>query len=319
MPVVLVAIPIIAVLVGLFAWQASQAWDFTFGAVLQALARHVDAVALPLAFGRSINFHFLAQAIRSVDKEVRHLIGVAITATSAPLVLAIHAVTSLFRYPARELADLTADVTHTIGQLRRVIVPAMLAAKVASIWHHIAALEAHVAGLLVRPAVHIVRATTHVIRTDTRIIVKRAQALTLPKLGRFEREAEALGHRVRSLERRLTLAGLTAAVIAIASRAWPFLRCKNVHNVGKHLCSWPVKALEELLAGVVDLFLLLDLCALVGLMEKSALAVEPWIERFGSELNTLARCRSVRPARGLRLGPLELPPIAHSFGPLDGS
>ncbi len=281
MPVVLVAIPIIAVLVGLFAWQASQAWDFTFGAVLQALARHVDAVALPLAFGRSINFHFLAQAIRAVDKEVRHLIGVAVTATSAPLVLAIHAVTSLFRYPARELADLTADVTHTIGQLRRVIVPAMLAAKVASIWHHIAALEARVGHVLVRPAVHIVHDITHVVRTSTRVIVAKAQAIPLPRIGRLEREAEGLGARIRSLGRRLSPAAAAALVVATLARlGLGWLRCSRVKRVGKQVCGMDENMLESLVA---DTLLVVGTISLVEFAEGLLAGMDeftPQIKKF---------------------------------------
>lgn len=280
MPVA-VALPFIAIIVALFAWQVAKSWDYTFGPLIQGIADKIDAIRSPTVFGRSINFHGAAQSLRAIDANLRHLIGVAIEHVSTPLLHAFNAVGNAFYYPVRELLRLAQDVRRTLWQLRHVIIPAMLAAKVASIWRRIGALEHRAAQVIVHPPVTIVRTSVRVLRPIETTIVRKAVAIPLPRIGRLERETEGIGSRLKRLAGRVTPAALVAPVVfALSSVGLGWLRCSRVKNAGKQVCGMDSTLLDALIA---DTLLVVGTVSLVEFAEglgKGIGEVTPQIQKF---------------------------------------
>lgn len=277
MPIVIVSLPFIAIMVALAAWQIAQSWDYTFGPLLKSLADKIDSFHVRIPHVFTLRFGFLAAAVRSVEATARHEISGAIRYVSRPLVIALQAFGAVVLYPARELAALAVDVAHTLGQLRRVIVPAMIAAAFGPLAAALYTLRKQVAALALRAPVHIITHTVEVAKPAVVRVVRQAIAVPLPRVGRLEREAGALGHRIGQLARRVTPAALAAATIATLARVGlGWVRCSRVKDAGKAVCGMDSGLLESLLA---DTALIVGTVSLVefarGMQDVTAEVVQP--------------------------------------------
>jgi hypothetical protein len=261
-----------------------KTWNVSFGQMLQGLANLIDRIhiGLPGVFhAPSIHFHSIANAFRYADRSVRNAIGAALTWTGQPLAVFIEYMATVFAKPAEQLAGVVGDLAHTIGSLRRQIIPAMIAARVAWIPRHLAALAAKLVAL----AEHVPRAITHeIVRTRhyvTKVVVHAVAAPTLPRIGRIEREAAAEAGRVRSLARRVGLlgaAGLIATALGTLGLGW--LRCSRVKTAGKQVCGMDSNLLDSLLA---DTLLIVGTVSLVEFAEGLQAGMNeftPQIKRF---------------------------------------
>src|SRR5262249_54450364 len=141
------------------------------------------------------------------------------------------------------------DVGTTLWALRRVVIPAMIAAKVGWIAHHLAALE--------RKAATVVHATKTVVVHDAPTIVRHsvirvARAVAnpaLPRIGRLEREAPADAKRIGQLTRRFAPAAVAALVAAqVARLGFGWVRCSRVGKAGRAACGMNDDLLESLIA-----------------------------------------------------------------------
>jgi hypothetical protein len=280
-PFAIVAVPFIALIVGLAAWQAAKSWDATFGPILQALADAVDvSVTLPVIH-RALSFGWLATAIRNVDTAVRNTVMAWVAHVSHPLVLAMRAIGNAFTYPARELADLTADVAHTLAAYRRVIVPALIAAALGPVAAIVYTLRAQVARLAVRAPVHIVHTITRVAKPSIVNIVSRAIAVPMPRIGRLERDWAALRKRVDRLAHRVPAALTVAALTALVARtAFRWVRCAKVGKVGRNVCGMDTDLLDSLLADTLLIVGTISLVELAEGLQAGMGELTPQIRRF---------------------------------------
>jgi len=240
---------LLAVFAAMLVLSMAASWQVTFGPLLQALANLFDQVTLKILGRTIVGLGFLGDAVRSFDASMERSIGAAVGVMGAPLARVFRVVRNVVVYPADELAGLSRDVAETLWQLRRVIVPAMIAAKIAWISKHLAALE--------HQAVHVVKTVTHVVTHETvriathttKVVVSKAVAVPLPRIGRLEREVTDLGKRIRSLANRgaaVVGLGLIAASLARLGLGWP--RCSKEGKVGKQVCGMDQDLLDALLA-----------------------------------------------------------------------
>lgn len=241
-----------AVLAAILLYMVVATWDTLFGPLMRTIAAAFD-VTIPLPSRiPDIHLGFIADAIRGGERKIRRALGRALAAMVWPFVALLTFAATLFVAPARELYYLARDTTATLDRLRRDVIPAMIAAKVAWIPRHLAALEARIAGIphvIERTAVHTVtRTVTHI----ERVVVRKAVAVADPRIGYLEREAGALARRLRDLARRAPVALTAAALTAIVARtSFRWLRCSRVNRVGKQVCGMDSGLLDALIADTV--------------------------------------------------------------------
>ena len=248
MPVVVVA-GFAAIFVALFVATLAASWDTTMGPLLEQLAAAVGRVNLRV-FGKTIvGLGFLAADILHLNASIRRTIGEAMAHVARPLVTLLTAATNVAIYPARELRALADDTAQTLWAIRRVVVPAFIAAKIGWISRSIATLAARVEALTLRAPLHIVHEITKVATKYATTVVNETIALPRPRIGRLEREAGALGKRVDRLARRVAPAALAAAVAgAIATSSLRWIRRPCLNKVSKGVCRIDPGLLDSLLA-----------------------------------------------------------------------
>lgn len=257
--------PLLALAAFLVLLGTQKAWQASFGALLRQLANLIDGLPSIHVVRHSIGFGGIARAIRTADASVYHWIGIAIQASAQPFTTFIRYLSDVVSRPAQEVGLFAADTLHALTQLRRVIVPAMIAAHIAWIPRHLAALAAKVASLAARAPVHIIRHTIEVAKPSVVNIVNKAVAVPLPRIGRLEREAGELADRIKSLGRRLAPAAVAALVVATVARLGAgWLRCSRVKRVGRNVCGMDSGLLDSLLA---DTLLVVGTISLVEFAE----------------------------------------------------
>lgn len=261
-----------------------KSWQMTFGRIFVELAKVIYQTPSVGVRGIRISIHFLADALIATNKAVYGWLGEAIGYASAPLTNFIRAIANVLEIPAREVSLLAADVLHALGQFRKWVVPAMIAAALGPIAALAYALRAQVASLAHRAPIHIVHNFTHVVKPTIVRVVNETVAIPQSGIRRVERETSALEKWVRSHGRLLTLAGLTAAVTAITARRFPLLRCRNVRQLGRRICGLPAQSfdhfLETLLLGTLAIYGTRDLNAFGRELQKGVGEVEGLVTHF---------------------------------------
>jgi hypothetical protein len=197
------------------------------------------------------------------------------------MVVAVRGVGDAFYYPALVTYRLALDVQHAVTGLRRIVIPAMIAAKIAWIPRHLARLEAEVASLpRTVPRIIINDIPAHV-KPIAAKIVHEAVAIPWPRIRTVEREAGALGKRIDSLAKRLTVPlGLAAVGVALSTLGLGWTRCSRVKKVGKQVCGIDDSLLDALLA---DALLVVGTISLVEFAEGLQAGigdVVPQIQKF---------------------------------------
>jgi hypothetical protein len=248
------------------------AWD-TFVQPLVNVVVRALSVTIPLP-SRLPDIHLdaVGNAIRSAAASLRRHLGELLALMIFPAVVLLQYATRLLLEQARETAAISRDTAATIAGLRKVVIPAMIAAKVAWIPRHLIDLERRVAALAHRAPVHIVKDITHVVEKATTTVVKQAVALPFPRLGRLEREAGATWKRVNQIAKKVTPAALAAAVVlTVARSSFRWVRCSRVRRVGRAICGMDDSVLNQLLT---DALLIVGTVNLVQLARQ----LEPIVE-----------------------------------------
>lgn len=247
------AVPLLGgVLVAMAAWMLIRAWDSTFGDWFERLAKAMEAVSVPIPRIGGHPLRGLATALRNLASDWRHGLGLMAMAVTGPLVVLLVAVAKLLWYPVRETRALAADVGDALWSLRHTVVPAMIAAKVAWIPRHLVALEREVASLAHRAPIHITKDITNYAKGAFTTVVEPIAKLPWPRLGRAERELDAVWKRLRKLERHVPAALTAAALTAIVARtSFRWVRCSRVRRVGKAVCGMDESVLDDLLTAAL--------------------------------------------------------------------
>lgn len=271
----------LGVVVALFAWQMIAGWDSTFRPMFENLAGALNKADIRVLGRKVLGFGWLASAVLALGDAMRRGLGDFAAGTVAPLVRVLQHAAKLIATAARELEAIPGDVADALWQLRTVIVPGMIAAKVAWIPRHLAALEAEVAGLLRRAPVHIVHDITKVANHYATTIVQKAVAIPFPRIRAVEREAGALGKKIDSLAKKVAPAALAAAIIAtIARSSFRFIRCSRTTKAAKHLCGMDDDLLDSLIAGSFLIVGTMSLVEFAEAMQDSMGTIAPQVAKF---------------------------------------
>lgn len=285
------------------------AYQNTLGAVLSTIANALHGVS----FLGHHPLDFLANEIHALDSTINAYLVQAVDGTKYAWakVLQFHAL--LWHDFTEAVGDLAGATQHWINNVSpRTItrIAAGVFAPYLGLLHWLSHEVGHLAALPAKVVTEVTHAVTvevpkvitkvervsnTVVKTVT-VTLPRTIPATFPRVGTLERDISALEKWVRSHTKDLGLAAVSGLLVAALARELPWARCKNTSNVAKKLCSVPIKALEDLLGGVLDFLVLTDLCVLFTLMDKLATAVEPLILTATNELDHFLSCRHSRTA-----------------------
>lgn len=262
----LLPVGFLAIVTALFAWQMIASWDAAFRPLFDNLAEALRTALGHVPVVGSRIGAFAAGAVVAIGETIRRGLGTFAQATAAPLVRVLRHTALLIASSARELEGLAQDTAASLWQLRKVVVPAMIASAVAWIPRHLARLDSEVASLLRRAPVHIVHDITKVANHYATTIVRKAVAIPWPRIRTVEREAAAARKKVDSLARKLAPAALLATVaVSLGRLGLGWVRCSRVKKVGKAVCGMDDSVLDKLLA---DALLIVGTISLVELAEE---------------------------------------------------
>lgn len=248
-----VAIPLVSMLVAMFLLLLVFTWQSGMHRIFEALARWADVtIATHIPRVGDIHLGALSRAIRHADVWVERQLSGLLTVAIWPVVALLTLARNVVLDPARELAYISRDAAQAIAGLRRYVIPAMIAAKVAWIPRHLVALEAAVQGLLTRAPVHIVHKVVEIATKATTTVVNKAVAVPWPRIRGAERDISGLWKKVKALAHRVPVALTAAALTAIVARtSFRWVRCAKVGRVGRGVCGMNESMLESLLADTV--------------------------------------------------------------------
>lgn len=297
--------PAVAVLIDLGVFLALvlmiglyKGYSFTFGALLQGLSKLLNAVALTTPFGTFRPLHFAAEAVVELDNAIRRSFGAGINTLQATWNEAVSYTAQAIHWVGHEIAALAHDTAQAVETLSvrqvtnvyRKVNPGLarkvgvLAAAVAALTHrleHVVGREAHVA-----------KAKAQAVERAVALPAPIAIPKTLPKVGRLERDVDALGRRIKALYKSLTVAGIIGLVGATIFDQFGlgWLRCKGVNRVGRKLCGLS-SVIESLAADAIDVLLVTHLCRIVSALAAGAREAAPAFDYLVSLTEGLIKCQ----------------------------
>jgi hypothetical protein len=259
------------------------AWQYTFGALLEALA----AVRINLP-GRH-DLHPLSW-LRRYNVAVQNDIERKLEKSHRAMGYLFHGAAIIMEWTAREIAGLAADTLHFGQSLTHVRLPrltrAMIIAAFPLPW-----LARRVAALVRTHAVHgtrtvVTRVERTVVHRVTRIVAATAGAVAMPLpniriFPRLRDLGQQIGRTRKQLRRLAYFTTATGASVLVAKAftrmGLNWLRCRNVSKVGRGICRLDLGVLNFLLGTATAVFALSHLCELVAYIQRATALALPSI------------------------------------------
>ncbi len=280
MPLAL-AIPFGVLFAFAFLYATSYAYRSTFGAAFQKIIDGIHSLPRINLHFTSISFDFLATPFEAVDHAVRHAIGVAISATQHVWNYALGYVAHLITEAGEAIAGGAEDTLRAIQILGGHTIPHAITNRIAQLRVQVARLE-HT--LSRAPAVGWHAITKRLAALEHAIAVKAAAVagtLPIPRIGRIEHDLTGVEKWIRSRGRLLTIAGISALLIAALGRlGLGWTRCSKVGRTGKQLCGMDESLLESLLADTLLIVGTVSLVEFAQGMQGVTAEVAPLIRTF---------------------------------------
>lgn len=250
-----------------------KAWRATVGWVFNTLADKLDAVKLPGFLGGGHIFGSVSSFLRSTSSGVEHALAAAALKSEAGAVWLFGQAAHQLAWMAREIADLSASTLHAVARFAGVtpravagVTRAMVHAAIVTALHPIRTVE----HALQRTDAQLWR-SVHKIEAALPGLVPRGLTGLIPRVGTLERDWTQIKSRVSNLEKLLTTAGLAALIGATIFKLLPsFFRCPSFARAGNRIGCGGFQLLDDLLAGVIDVLIIADLCQITRLMIDAA-------------------------------------------------
>lgn len=248
MPVA-VAIPIGILAAIAFLYACSYAYNWSFGAMLQAIIDGIKRLPrISLGF-TSLSFDFLATPFEAVDHFIRHALGAGILAMEHVWNYAWGYIAHAITEAGEAIAGTAEDVYRTLDHFKRYLIPALIAAALGPL----AGLAYSVRNRIRHAVAVAIAATLRELHRLEHLTVTKAAAvagtLPLPRIGRIEHDLSSVERWIKARGKLLTVAGISALLIAALGRVGlGWTRCSKVGKVGKQLCGMDEQLLGALLA-----------------------------------------------------------------------
>jgi hypothetical protein len=264
----------LGLLVGfLAAYGMLYGYNYSLGPVLRGIAFFLNNLKVNVWF-ISVNVGaWLGKEFIRLDHAIQHILGAFVQTMDRLLGLFFHANARLVEQIAQWIDGIGRDTVTVIHSLGAGRIKKAVGAAVAPLRAQIA----HVNSLLSTARATIkhdlaiaqkqIRAAIHA----TTVALPRSIGRVGGRVGHLERDLVNKGKRIKSLEKKLTVAGLTGLVTAVLVRklGLGWLRCNNVGRAGRAVCGMDSSLLEALL------------------LDAAALTVAFNLEEFARELQTV--------------------------------
>src|SRR5690348_3652733 len=180
-------------------------YSYTLGRVLIMTAALLNTVSIPTPFGRIHLLGFAADALLKADHAIMHALGRGIADTQAAWNAAASYTALVFKSLGEEIASLSHDTAQAVETLTTRDVPSFFRKRLAALSVGLAGVLAAVKAVEHLHLPHLSRVTKVIEHKTTAIervvAVPDVGALprTIPHVGRLEREADALGRKVKAI------------------------------------------------------------------------------------------------------------------------
>jgi hypothetical protein len=257
----------------------NQLVKVTVGAGLQATSNFLGDLAGTIEGYIGKCFHLLAAQLEWVGREIAAAAEVSLAEAER---LAVHGekivqreITDTVHTATDTIVQHTVTVDHTIDK----VADAGLQATVGALEGRVGILEGDLSGTL--------DATVEGLRART----KELEAGYQRAWDLLKQHEEALG----------IGAVTTATALALSELGGSWIRCDGVGALGKALCGLGPALIEGLLAGVLDIAALFELCEIVTLFIDAASSseVQDVFRTIVGGIDDLIKCRNLKPAKPL--------------------
>lgn len=289
--------PEVVVIVGMLACTlaALAAWLILFGmrltmvdwavALLRFVADHTPS--LPF-FG-----NIAGNLATALEKTLGAVLAKAANACEGVMVAMLNGMEWIVIDTADSIAFLARETLHGIRVLRDSVVPGLIHDVTGPLNHELQRLQdlARTARESLQDVINLGESrVTALERTIERRVAERVAAAVAAGegalIGSYAGSLGALKAiigdtwatlraRIRRLEQVTGLAALAGLIAATVTLEWPWLRCTNIGRLGKAMCGFPVRLLEDLLAGLVDALTIVEICNIAQVVQALAREAEP--------------------------------------------
>lgn len=208
----------------------------TISKILLGLANKIDDVAIPVRITTIRPLAPMATALRFVDGEIRHGLGLAVLSTERGAAWLWGLAARQIAWVGDEIAELAWSVAQAFTHTTTITIP------------HAARNAQHGVIRRIRKA----EAAAAAAAAAGTLALHRFEAVVTGRIRGMDKDLSALKKRVVKAERKLAGAGAIAFVGAtIARMGLGWLRCRNVRKAGKQVCGMDYDILSALLAGTL--------------------------------------------------------------------
>lgn len=308
----------------LVAFGLKKTWDYTLGAILKALADHLNIDAW------KIHIH-LGSVFTALNDTVEAKLASALLATETIVGKWWHVQAQIAKLTYDSLAYLAHSTVSAFDSLVHGTIPKVAEGVVAPVRGDLRslrrALTAQARALEVQLA-HRATALEAQIERDFGIAhrgIDYVRGTAIPRVLRDVRALEGevaslrgfehrvLGRRLTRLERLLGFGVLSGIAVAALTRVFPYWQCRNVKRGMRGLCRMDRALLDLLLGAGLEAAVLVNICQSVRLFTDIARTFEPELRGLVAVAGAALQCAS-----GDAAGPLggqlaELPPPTSSL------
>lgn len=241
---------LLLILVWLFLMMVNQGYRYTFGTLLGWLSDNLRKISVGVLLFGFQPFHSLADVIDDASNYILRMMGAGIEAIEDGIVRfwgGIVSAISGIGETVEQLTDSTGSALHTLRRstIGKIVV-GTLGLLPSLVWTHrtqIAALHKTIARL---PLLSV---------KEVRHLIARSEALTLPRIGRIERNVEAQTDRLSRLEKGAII-GTAVGVVgyALSKLGLSHLFKSQCKTNTKQLCAANPSWLENILLGALTVF-----------------------------------------------------------------
>lgn len=313
-----------AIALYLVAFGLKHTWDYTLGAVLKALADHLNIDAW------RIHIH-LGSVFQALNDTVEKRLEGALLATETIVGKWWHVQAEIATLTYDALAYLAHSTVSAFDSLVHGTIPKVAEGAVAPVRGDLGALRRALtarARALERELVHRATALEAQIEHDFGIAhrgIDYVRGTAIPRVLRLEHALEGdiaalrgyshrvLGRRLSRLERLLGFGVIGGIAVAALTRVFPYWQCSNVKRGMRGLCRMDRALLDLLLGAGLEAAVLVNICQSVRLFTDIARTFEPELRALVAVSGAALQCAS-----GDAAGPLggrlsELPPPTSSL------
>lgn len=276
----------------------SYAYNYSIGAFLQLLAHLFDKAVIRGPFGLKAGLGFIGDAIRSIDNNIRAMIGSGIQKTEYAWHRFLQWNANAFSGIGKVVGEYAHDVGSAFHTLRHATIPNLIHTvthPLTQLIHNTITNVTHVRRYVTTQVTHVTKVirptVTKTLPEVVKIVRVSAKAIaaapgiatTIPRIA-LKDVAELRGYtakQLRRIARTLTPAGIAGLLIAaIGSMGLGWIRCSKVGKFGKSICGMNEQALESLLADTLLIVGTVSLVEFAQGMQSVIGDIEAPVRRF---------------------------------------